>query len=94
MGFAVGDMNVLLTKARAASAAGSRKTCSERGDRVWIYDLKEDPKRMALIMDEAQVRQVAFVQGDVTDALRLKETLARHQITHVIHLAGLQVPVT
>src|ERR1019366_3661516 len=64
----------------------------ERGSRVWIYDLKEDPKRMRLIMDETPIRKVTFVQGDVTDLPRLRETLEKQQITHIVHLAGLQVP--
>jgi nucleoside-diphosphate-sugar epimerase len=37
--------------------------------------------------------QVSFVQGDVTDLERLKGVLQEHAISHVIHLAGLQVPV-
>ena len=44
-------------------------------------------------MDETQIRQVAFIQGDVTDLVRLKDALAQHKITHIVHLAGLQVPV-
>src|ERR1041384_5958273 len=86
-------MNVLLTGGYGCIGSWITRNLLERGSRVWIYDLKEDPKRMRLIMDEAQVRQVAFVQGDVTDLPRLKETLAKNQITHIVHLAGLQVPV-
>jgi nucleoside-diphosphate-sugar epimerase len=33
------------------------------------------------------------VQGDVTDLGRLTDVIRQHRITHVIHLAGLQVPV-
>jgi nucleoside-diphosphate-sugar epimerase len=43
-------------------------------------------------MPEAEVKKVAFVQGDVTNQAGLQDALARHQISHVIHLAGLQVP--
>jgi nucleoside-diphosphate-sugar epimerase len=39
------------------------------------------------------VRQVGFVQGDVTDLAGLRAAIDRHGITHVVHLAGLQVPV-
>src|SRR5262249_2207287 len=65
----------------------------QRGDEAWIYDLKEDPKRLQLILPSEQVRKVRFVQGDVTDLGRLREALGQHAITHVVHLAGLQVPV-
>src|SRR5207247_3779786 len=40
-----------------------------------------------------RVRQVAFVPGDVTDLAGLRQTIERHGITHLVHLAGLQVPV-
>jgi nucleoside-diphosphate-sugar epimerase len=65
----------------------------ERGDRVFIYDLKEDPRRLKLILPAEKVRQIGFVPGDVTDLAGLQKTIQSHQITHVIHLAGLQVPV-
>jgi nucleoside-diphosphate-sugar epimerase len=64
-----------------------------QGDQVWIYDLKADLHRLQLLLDEQQLLQVSFLQGDVTDLERLKGALQEHAITHVIHLAGLQVPV-
>src|SRR5438552_14731756 len=48
---------------------------------------------MRLIMDDGAVGRVAFVQGDVTDLPRLRDVLQKTQITHIVHLAGLQVPV-
>lgn len=86
-------MNVLLTGGYGCIGSWIAKNLLERGDRVWIYDLKEDPKRMRLIMSEAQIQKIAFVQGDVTDLNRLREALQQNAITHVVHLAGLQVPV-
>jgi len=62
------------------------------GDEVWVYDLKEDPRRLRVILPEDQVRQVTFVQGDVTDLPALQKAIAQNQISHIIHLAGLQVP--
>jgi nucleoside-diphosphate-sugar epimerase len=86
-------MNVLLTGGYGCIGSWITRNLLAGGHRVWIYDLKEDPKRMRLIMDEAQILQVAFVQGDVTDLPRVKDALAQHKITHIVHLAGLQVPV-
>src|SRR5262249_5005144 len=43
--------------------------------------------------DEASVRRVGFVQGDVTDLAGLRRAIEQHGITHLVHLAGLQVPV-
>ncbi len=86
-------MNVLLTGGYGCIGAWITRNLLAGGHGVWIYDLKEDPKRMRLVMDETQIRQVVFVQGDVTDLPHLKAALEKHRITHIIHLAGLQVPV-
>ncbi|MEI7685465.1 MAG: NAD-dependent epimerase/dehydratase [Planctomycetota bacterium] len=85
-------MNVLLTGGYGCIGSWIAKNLLARGDRVWIYDLKEDPKRMRLIMPEAEIGKVAFVPGDVTDLPRLKDVFAAQKISHVVHLAGLQVP--
>jgi nucleoside-diphosphate-sugar epimerase len=63
------------------------------GRQVWIYDLKEDLGRATQVMDEEQWRTLRFIQGDVTDPPAIRTALEAHQITHVIHLAGLQVPL-
>jgi nucleoside-diphosphate-sugar epimerase len=86
-------MHVLLTGGYGCIGSWITRNLLARGDRVWIYDLKEDPKRMRLILDDTHLRQVVFAQGDVTDLPRLRELLEKNQITHVVHLAGLQVPV-
>src|SRR5262249_19169728 len=65
----------------------------QRGDAVFIYDLKEDVHRLDLILTPEQIRQCRFVQGDVTDLPNLRQAIDANGISHVIHLAGLQVPV-
>jgi len=60
---------------------------------VWIYDLKEEPRRLRLLLADEEVRQIGFVQGDVTDLGQLRGAIERHNISHLVHLAGLQVPV-
>ncbi len=86
-------MRVLLTGGYGCIGAWIIRNLLERGGDVWVYDLKEDPRRLQLIMSEEQVRRARFLAGDVTDLLALRAALATHQITHVVHLAGLQVPV-
>lgn len=85
-------MNVLLTGGYGCIGSWIARNLLQSGHRVWIYDLKEDPRRMRLIMDDDQLGQVAFLQGDVTDLARLKDVLAQHRISQIVHLAGLQVP--
>lgn len=85
-------MRVLLTGGYGCIGSWIVRNLLERGDLAWIYDLKEDPRRLCLLLSEEQVRQVPFVRGDVTDLAGLREAIRRHQISHVVHLAGLQVP--
>jgi nucleoside-diphosphate-sugar epimerase len=63
-----------------------------RGDAVFVYDLKEDTRRMRQVLPEDLVRQAKFVAGDVADLAGLRAAIAAHGVTHVCHLAGLQVP--
>ncbi|MGH7172319.1 MAG: NAD-dependent epimerase/dehydratase family protein [Gemmataceae bacterium] len=86
-------MRVLLTGGYGCIGSWIVRNLLERGDEAFIYDLKEDTRRMRQILSAEQVRRVTFVQGDVTDLANLKSTLERHGITQVVHLAGLQVPV-
>ncbi|MBY0521835.1 MAG: NAD(P)-dependent oxidoreductase [Gemmataceae bacterium] len=86
-------MRVLLTGGYGCIGTWIVRNLLQRGDDVWIYDLKEDPHRLDLILTPEQMRAVHFVQGDVTDLPRLRQALDENKITHVVHLAGLQVPV-
>jgi nucleoside-diphosphate-sugar epimerase len=86
-------MRVLLTGGYGCIGSWIARLLLERGDQAFIYDLKEDTHRMRQIMTEEQVRRVTFVPGDVTDLPSLKSAIDKHDISHVIHLAGLQVPV-
>ncbi|HEY7312678.1 MAG TPA: NAD(P)-dependent oxidoreductase [Gemmataceae bacterium] len=86
-------MRVLLTGGYGCIGSWIVRNLLERGEEAFIYDLREDTRRMRQILSDEQVRRVTFLQGDVTDLPGLKSALERHGITHVVHLAGLQVPV-
>jgi nucleoside-diphosphate-sugar epimerase len=85
-------MRVLLTGGYGCIGSWIARQLLERGDQVFIYDLKEDHRRLRLILDEQRIKQIAFLPGDVTDLAALRGVLEKQQITHVVHLAGLQVP--
>jgi nucleoside-diphosphate-sugar epimerase len=85
-------MRVLITGGYGFIGAWIIRNLLQRGDSVWVYDLKEDPRRLRMILPEGEVKLVQFVEGDVTHLPKLQEALKQHGITHVIHLAGLQVP--
>ncbi len=86
-------MRVLLTGGYGCIGSWIVKNLIERGDHVWIYDLRQDTRRLELLLDPEQIMQACFLEGDVTDLSGLRSAIERQQISHVIHLAGLQVPV-
>jgi UDP-glucuronate 4-epimerase len=47
---------------------------------------------MRIIMDDASIERVNFVHGDITDEVRFEEVVREQGITHILHLAALQVP--
>lgn len=58
---------------------------------VVSFDLSAEPRRLRLLLGDA-VDQVPHVAGDITDTAGVERVLAENEITHVIHLAALQVP--
>jgi nucleoside-diphosphate-sugar epimerase len=68
------------------------KQLVDEGREVWVFDLKEDKHRLELLLDEAGQARVHFVQGDVSDPPALMAAAERVEATHLLHLAGLQVP--
>jgi UDP-glucuronate 4-epimerase len=60
------------------------------GTDVVALDLAPGPGRVALLLDEAELARVRFVQGDVADPESLGAAFAG--VTHVVHLAALQYP--
>ena len=55
-------------------------------------DLGDDPVRPRLLMSEDEVESITWLKLDVTDAKAVNAAVADHGVSHIIHLAGLQVP--
>jgi nucleoside-diphosphate-sugar epimerase len=85
-------MRVLITGGYGFIGAWIIENLLDLGADVWVYDLKEDPRRLRLILSQEAVEKVRFIAGDVVDTDALKAALAKNAISHIIHLAGLQVP--
>lgn len=85
-------MRVLVTGGYGCIGAWIVKNLVAREDDVWVFDLKEDPRRMRMIMCDNEVERARFIEGDVTDLDRLRSAIESNGIDGIIHLAGLQVP--
>ena len=82
----------LVTGALGCIGAWTAKALLDEGVEVVGYDLSiDDPHRLRLVLGEDAGR-VRLVAGDVTDAAALGRALDEHEVTRVVHLAGLQVP--
>jgi nucleoside-diphosphate-sugar epimerase len=55
-------------------------------------DASDDDHRLRLLLDDGALAALPRVRGDITDLAALERTLDEHAITHVVHLAALQVP--
>jgi len=62
------------------------------GATVVGYDLGDDSHRLELVATLGEIDEITFVRGDVTDLEQVERTLGEHEITHILHLAALQVP--
>jgi UDP-glucuronate 4-epimerase len=83
---------VLVTGAYGCIGSWVTRDLVGRGIDVVAFDLAEDPRRMALIMDERELARVTRVQGDITNLEALEAVIDAAGITNIIHLAALQVP--
>ncbi len=59
---------------------------------VFTYDLQGSRHRLHLIMSDDELATVTLLSGDITDFDLFERTVIDHGITHIVHLAALQVP--
>jgi nucleoside-diphosphate-sugar epimerase len=82
----------LVTGALGCLGAWTVVALAREGAAVVALDLGSDDRRLRLIASSEELGPVTFVRGDITDPKTIAHTLAEHQVTHVVHLAALQVP--
>src|SRR2546423_7110589 len=82
----------LVTGAHGFIGAWVVKRLLASGERVVRFDASPDARRLRLIMGEDEVARAPLVAGDITRPDALPPVVEEFGVTHVIHLAGLQVP--
>ena len=83
----------LITGAYGCVGAWAARLLVAEGVPVWTYDLGGDPHRLRLAMDDDEMAAVHMETGDITDAAAFDRVVAENGITHIVHLAALQVPL-
>lgn len=84
---------VLVTGAMGCIGAWTLYHLVKRGLRPVSFDLSPNRARLNLLMSpDEQEAGITFVTADLTDFEQVRAALNQHQITHLLHLAALQVP--
>jgi UDP-glucuronate 4-epimerase len=86
------DERWLVTGALGCVGAWTAVTLAREGAAVVAFDLGDDDRRLRLIASEEDIAPIIFVRGDITELQAIERALAEYEITHVVHLAALQVP--
>ena len=85
-------MRFLVTGAYGCIGAWVAHELVSDGHEVVTFDLSSEPRRLRLVLDDDAVGAIPHVAGDITELATVERALDEHEITHVIHLAALQVP--
>ena len=82
----------LVTGALGCIGAWMLRTLLDDGAHVVAFDKSDDLHRLRLVLEPDALARVTFVRGDITSLASVEAALDEHAITHVVHLAALQVP--
>jgi UDP-glucuronate 4-epimerase len=82
----------LVTGALGCIGAWTVATLVREGAEVTAFDFATDDRRLRLVGTPDEIEQVTVVRGDIAHLTTVERALAEHEITHVVHLAALQVP--
>jgi nucleoside-diphosphate-sugar epimerase len=86
------DQTFLITGAHGFIGAWVVKRLLATSARVVIFDQSPDARRLRSIMSDDEIARARLVTGDITEAGVLLPIVEEFRVTHIIHLAGLQVP--
>lgn len=82
----------LVTGALGCIGAWTVKLLADEGVPLWTYDLPTSMHRVNLLMNQDSIAKVNWIQGDILDRETFETTVVENRITHIIHLAALQLP--
>ena len=82
----------LVTGALGCLGAWTVARLVREGTPVVAFDAQTDPRRLALLLSDAERARVVHVQGDVAEAAQLDALIDQHGVTHIVHLAAMLHP--
>jgi nucleoside-diphosphate-sugar epimerase len=88
----VSDERFLITGAAGCIGVWVLRNLVRQGIPVAVLDLDTRHARLPLVLDEAEIGRIQFIQGDVSDFATVEKALQASRANRVIHLAALQLP--
>lgn len=82
---------VLVTGAKGCIGAWTVRTLVESGCKAISLDLSENMYRLEIVLGDL-LDQVQLLDADILDLNGLIKAIEANNVTHIVHLAGLQVP--
>lgn len=83
----------MITGSMGCIGAWVLRNLVDQGVKVVATDLATDPVRPRLLLSDDEIAEkITWAQLDVTDLNAVRNVVDNNGVTHVIHLAGLQVP--
>ncbi len=82
----------LVTGAMGCIGAWTLYHLVKRGEAAVSFDLSANRSRLDLLLSAEEQEAITFLQGDLTQYAVVAEAVRAHGVTHIIHLAALQVP--
>lgn len=86
------EKKYLITGSMGCLGAWTLYHLVKRGERAISFDISEDRSRLNLLLKPAEQAAIHFLRGDLTDKEQVAAAIRENHITHIIHLAALQVP--
>lgn len=82
----------LVTGSSGCLGAWTIRQLLDEAIEVVALDISDDDHRLRLVLSTEEIERLPTVRADIRDLTEIEAVLAGHRITHVIHLAALQVP--
>jgi nucleoside-diphosphate-sugar epimerase len=86
------DETFLVTGALGCLGAWTIKNLVEANAEVVAFDLATDVARWRLLMDDEMLARAKLVSGDIGNYDAVERAVLDNGITHILHLAALQIP--
>lgn len=87
-----GADRVLVTGAEGCLGVWVIHELIKEGTPAVAFDISDHHQRLRLLLSEDQLSEVAFRQGDIRDLEAIESLVQAEGITHIVHLAALQIP--